>query len=447
MVFPAMTNQDYSRCLAEMFALRRYGIILGLDVIETILDRLDNPQSQFSAIHIAGTNGKGSVAAALATILQEAGFSVGLYTSPHLVRFNERIRINGRDVSDAEIVASYKAVRRVQGQTREPTFFEYTTAMAFDVFGRAGVDWAVIETGMGGRLDATNILTPKVSIITNISLEHRMYLGHTIAAITGEKGGIIKPDTPVVTGVTQKSAIDTLEAIAIEKSAPIYRLGRDFHVRRNRKGGFSYAGITHRWPDMRTCLAGAHQFSNAAITLAACEILIQQQVPIDVTAIQRGLASVKWPGRLEILNTTPAVIIDGAHNLMAARHLARFLKREMPGRRITLVIGILDDKAYGAMLRALIPCAFRVIVTQPVIDRALPVEKLRKAVSALGHDVETIPNVAAAVNTACDTTPPEDAVCIAGSLYVVGEAMQALFARGIRDTQKPSPMTDSLFHP
>lgn len=447
MVFPAMTNQDYSHCLAEMFALRRYGIILGLDVIETILDRLDNPQSRFSAIHIAGTNGKGSVAAALATILQEAGFSVGLYTSPHLVRFNERIRINGRDVSDADIIASYKAVRRVQGQTREPTFFEYTTAMAFDIFGRAGVDWAVIETGMGGRLDATNILTPKVSIITNISLEHRMYLGHTIAAITREKGGIIKPDTPVVTGVTQKSAIDTLEAIATEKSAPLYRLGRDFHFRRNRNGGFSYAGITHRWPDMRTCLAGAHQFSNAAITLAACEILIQQQISIDTAAIQRGLASVKWPGRLEILKTTPTVIIDGAHNLIAARHLARFLKQEMQERRITLVIGILDDKAYGAMLRALLPCASRVIVTQPVIDRALPVEKLRKAVSALGHDVETITDVATAVNTACDTTSPEDAVCIAGSLYVVGEAMQALFARGIWDMQKPAPMADSHFHP
>lgn len=430
-----------------MFALRRYGIILGLDVIEAILNRLDNPQSRFSAIHIAGTNGKGSVAAALATILQEAGFSVGLYTSPHLIRFNERIRINGRDATDAEIITAYKAVRQVQSATREPTFFEYTTAMAFDIFGRAGVDWAVIETGMGGRLDATNILTPKVSIITNISLEHRMYLGRTIAAITGEKGGIIKPGTPVVTGVTQKSAIETLEAIAAEKSAPLYRLGRDFHVRRNGNGGFFYAGITHRWPDMRTSLAGAHQFGNAAITLAACEILIRQQVPIDISAIQKGLASVRWPGRLEILKTTPMVIIDGAHNLMAARHLARFLKSEMPGRQITLVIGILDDKAYGAMLRALLPCASRVIVTQPVIDRALPVEKLRKAVSALGYDALTIADVAAAVNMAYDTTPPEGAVCIAGSLYVVSEAMQALYARGIRDPRKPAPMTNSHFHP
>lgn len=431
-----MKNQDYSHYLAEMFALRRYGIILGLDVVETILERLGNPHNRFCAIHIAGTNGKGSVAAALATILQEAGFSVGLYTSPHLVRFNERIRINGRDVSDADVVSAYKAVRAVQGDTREPTFFEYTTAMAFDIFGKAGVDWAVIETGMGGRLDATNILSPRVSIITNISLEHRMYLGNTIAAIAGEKGGIIKPGTPVVTGVTQKSAIETIEAIATEKSAPLYRLGRDFCFRRNRNNGFSYAGIANHWPDMQTCLAGAHQFSNAAITLAACEILIQQQVPLDITAVKKGLATVKWPGRLEIRNTTPPVIIDGAHNLMAARHLARFLAQEMSDRPITLVIGILDDKPYGAMLRTLLPCAARIIVTQPVIDRALPVEKLRKAVSSMGHAVEAIPDVAAAVHAACDTTPSDGAVCIAGSLYVVGEAMQALNARSIREHDK-----------
>ena len=172
-----------------MFGLRRYGIILGLDVIKNMLDRLGNPEKCFSAIHIAGTNGKGSVAAALATVLQKAGFSVGLYTSPHLLRFNERIRINGRDVSDAEVIEAYQTVRNVhQTGSREPTFFEYTTAMAFDIFGRTGVDWAVVETGMGGRLDATNILSPKISVITNISLEHRTFLGNTIAAIAGEKG-------------------------------------------------------------------------------------------------------------------------------------------------------------------------------------------------------------------------------------------------------------------
>lgn len=415
-----------------MFSLRRYGIILGLDVIENILDRLGNPQKRFLAVHVAGTNGKGSVAAAMATILQEAGFSVGLYTSPHLVRFNERIRINGREVSDAEIIAAYKSVRKVLAGAREPTFFEYTTAMAFDIFGRAGVDWAVIETGMGGRLDATNILTPQVSIITNISMEHRVYLGNTISAIAGEKGGIIKPEIPVITGVTQQSAISTIAAIAAEKSAPLYRLGRDFHLRRNRSGGFSYAGINNRWHNMQTCLAGAHQFGNAAITLAACEILIQQKVPLDIITIKKGLASVKWPGRLEIINTAPTIIIDGAHNLMAARHLARFLTREMPGRPITLVIGILDDKPYGAMLRALLPCASRVIVTQPVIDRALPVEKLRDAAAAMGHDAETVLDVAVAVQRAIDSAPSDGVVCIAGSLYVVGEAMQALHAMGVR---------------
>ncbi len=427
-----MSENDYSKCLDEMFSLRRYGIVLGLDVIESILDRLGNPQKRFSAIHIAGTNGKGSVAAALAAILQEAGFSVGLYTSPHLVRFNERIRINGKDIADSEIINAYKTVRNVRVGSREPTFFEYTTAMAFDIFGRAGVDWAVVETGMGGRLDATNILAPKVSIITNISLEHRAYLGNTIAAIAGEKGGIIKSSTPVITGVTQKSAIAVLETVAAEKSAPLYRLGRDFQLRRDRRGGFSYAGITHHWKNMRTCLAGAHQFGNAAITLAACEMLMDQQVAIDIAAVQKGLASVRWPGRLEIINTAPPVIIDGAHNLMAARHLARFLGQEMAGRRITLVIGILDDKPYGAMLRTLLPHARRIIVTQPVIDRALPAETLHSTVTTMGRAAEIIPNVADAVRKALGETPPEEAVCVAGSLYVVGEAIQTLAAMGIR---------------
>jgi dihydrofolate synthase / folylpolyglutamate synthase len=431
MVAP-MSENDYSQCLDEMFGLRRYGIILGLDVVETILDRLGNPHNRFSAIHIAGTNGKGSVAAALAAILQEAGFSVGLYTSPHLVRFNERIRINGRDVSDSDIVEAYKTVREVQAGSREPTFFEYTTAMAFDIFGRAGVDWAVVETGMGGRLDATNILAPKVSVITNISLEHRLYLGNTIAAIAGEKGGIIKPGTPVITGVTQKSAIEALEAIAAAKSAPLYRLGRDFQLRRDRSGGFSYSGITHHWKNMRTCLAGAHQFGNAAITLAACEALMEQQAAVDIAAVRKGLAAVRWPGRLEIINTTPRIIIDGAHNLMAARHLGRFLGQDTNGRKITLVIGILDDKPYGAMLRTLLPHSSRIIVTQPDIDRALPAATLYETIAAMGRIAETMPNVADAVFSAFKETPPDGAICIAGSLYVVGEAIQALEAMGIR---------------
>ena len=194
-----------------MYSLRRFGIILGLDMIQDILKALGNPHKDYKSIHVAGTNGKGSIASSLASILQAAGYTVGLYTSPHLIRFNERIKINSREISDQEIVAAYLRVKKGVKGDREPTFFEYTTAMAFDHFNKKKVDWAVIETGMGGRLDATNVLAPEVSIISNLSLEHQMYLGNTLTQIAEEKGGIIKSGIPVVTGVRQKAALSVLK--------------------------------------------------------------------------------------------------------------------------------------------------------------------------------------------------------------------------------------------
>jgi dihydrofolate synthase/folylpolyglutamate synthase len=199
-------KDTYNRCLKTLYGLRRFGIILGLDTIKGILNALGNPQNNFGCIHVAGTNGKGSVASALSSILQESGYKVGLYTSPHLVRFNERICINNRQISDADVVKSHKAVQQVHHGNRSPTFFEFATAMALYEFGRQTVDWAVIETGMGGRYDATNVIQPAMSIITNVSMEHRDYLGNTLARITREKAGIIKPGVPVVTAIKQKQA-------------------------------------------------------------------------------------------------------------------------------------------------------------------------------------------------------------------------------------------------
>jgi dihydrofolate synthase/folylpolyglutamate synthase len=186
------TKESYNNCLKNLYSLRRYGIILGLDIIGNILKGVGNPHNNFNTIHVAGTNGKGSIASALSTILHKAGYKVGLYTSPHLVRFNERICVNNHPVSDENVVAAYRAVKSAHHGSREPTFFEFTTAMAFYEFGRHNVEWAVVETGMGGRLDATNIIIPALTIVTNISLEHKLYLGNTITEITREKGGIIK---------------------------------------------------------------------------------------------------------------------------------------------------------------------------------------------------------------------------------------------------------------
>ena len=413
-----------------MYGMRRFGIILGLDTIGSILDGLGNPHKTFSAIHIAGTNGKGSVASALATILQQAGYRVGLYTSPHLIRFNERICVNGIPISDDAVVDSWEAVREVHHGDREPTFFEFSTAMAFFEFGRQGVDYAVIETGMGGRMDATNVVTPLVSVITNISLEHKTYLGSTIKAIAGEKAGIIKAGIPVVTGVAQKNARTVIEAVAADRSAPVYLKGRDFRVRRNGDDRFSYRGIDNAWPHMRTNLMGGHQVDNAALTLAACELLMRDEIALSRENIQAGLMLNRWPGRLEVVSQRPFVVLDGAHNLMAARRLSRFLLDTLAGRRVTMVAGILDDKPYEKILKDLIAPCERLILTQPKIDRALPPKKLQAAARPLIDNIEIVPDVGDAVRHAIATSGPDDAVCVAGSLYVVGEAKAALEKSG-----------------
>ncbi|MCG2751304.1 MAG: bifunctional folylpolyglutamate synthase/dihydrofolate synthase [Desulfobacteraceae bacterium] len=422
---------DYQACLDEMFGLARFGIVLGLDTIRKILSEIGNPQEGYSCIHIAGTNGKGSIASSLSTILLMAGYKVGLYTSPHLVRFNERICINNIPISDEEVVESYLEVKNADTGPRKATFFEITTAMALLKFKKSKVDWAIIETGMGGKLDATNVLFPKVSIISNISLEHQDYLGKTIAKISGEKAGIIKPKVPVVTGVKQKSAVAILEKVAKENHAPLYRLGEAFHIRRNRNQTFNYNGLDQKAEHLKTSLAGKHQADNAALVLAACEVLSREGVRIPFETIRNGIENNQWPGRLEVVSRNPLVILDGAHNLAAAKLLGRYLS-ELPGHPdLTLVIGILDDKPYEAMLRELLPVCKKVILTSPKIDRALPVEKLFAVAEKLHGKIEMIKDVEEAVFHAMDQATAGEAVCIAGSLYVVGEAKQALGKRGI----------------
>lgn len=420
----------YKNCLESMYKLRRFGIKLGLETIKSILADLGNPQEGFACIHVAGTNGKGSIASSLSSILAASGYRVGLYTSPHLVKFNERISINNKPVADKNVVDAYNAVKNADYGDREPTFFEFATAMAFYEFGKARVDWAVIETGMGGRLDATNIINPALSIISNIALEHQAYLGDTIAQIAGEKGGIIKKSIPVVSGVSQKSAIKVIKGIAKKYSAPLYQFGDDFRGAGTEKDGFSYfgsySGIVKQWHNMRSGLAGEHQIDNAAIALAACEVLISSGVELPEQKIREGLENTSWPGRLELICKAPIILLDGAHNLEAAQKLAGYLSASLNDRKITLVIGILDDKPYEDMLACLIPFCSRVILTQPKIDRSLSPDKLYPMAKKFAFDVSIISDVGAAVKHAVETALPEEAVCIAGSLYVVGEAKQAL---------------------
>lgn len=418
--------------LAALYRLRRFGIKFGLSTITRLLRGLGNPHERFSSIHVAGTNGKGSTAAFLSSILTHAGYKVGLYTSPHLVRFNERIQVNGQAISDTDVARVLEAVQRVYTQGDPPTFFECATAMALHHFALAGVDWAVLETGMGGRYDATNIVEPEACVISNIGLEHQEYLGNTLAAIAREKAGIIKQGVGVVTGTRQKNALKVIENVAKEKGASLHRLGKDIRVRKEKGGSFTYFGVHRRWPRVKIGMIGEHQISNAALALGVVDLLLQKGIAVPDQAIYSGLATTRWPARLEVVSQKPFILLDGAHNPSAARTLRRFLEDGVHVKGLILVVGILADKAWKPMLRDLTRVADTMILTRPEYERAADPNELAAFVRTLTRDVIVIPHLPDAVSLAIDEAGEDNGVCITGSLYTVGDAKAYLASRGIR---------------
>ena len=422
--------------LQSLYRLRRFGIKLGLESITRLMRGLGDPQDAYPCIHIAGTNGKGSVAAILASILTQAGFRIGLYTSPHLVRFNERIQVNGNPASDHAIIEAAHAAMKVYAQGDPPTFFECATAMALYHFANVGVDWAVVETGMGGRYDATNIIHPQACVITNVSLEHTEYLGNRLDKIAYEKAGIIKAGAGVVTGIVQKKPLAVVAEVAAEKSVPLLRLGKDMRIRRGRGNRFTYFGTHHRWADLEVGLSGSHQKKNAALALGTLELLIQNGLEVSKKTIKSGLLKVHWPGRLELVATSPVVVLDGAHNPSAIRNLKQYLKGGGGQKKWILVVGILADKGWKAMLSDLSDTAARIILTKPDYERAEDPEKLASILQAISScPITVVPNVADAVSLAMHQAGPDDAVCVTGSLYTVGEA-KAYFEGLDRGTQE-----------
>ncbi len=322
---------DYDSAVDFLCRLQKVGIKFGLNRTENLLERLGNPHRRFRAIHIAGTNGKGSTAAMLSSILTSHGHRVGLYTSPHLVRFTERFRINDQEAPADAIFQAFQDVMGVIAGNEWPTFFEAVTAMAFHYFAKEAVDWAVVETGMGGRLDATNVVNPEVAIITNVAMDHQEFLGATLSAIAREKAGIVKEATPLVTAVRQPAAQSTLKTTCLKKRAPLFRYGIHFRSRRNGLQRFHYHGLSHSWSDLPLGLLGEHQSINAATALAALEILESKgTLRLDPTAVGEGLLRVRWPGRLEILETSPLVVLDGAHNPHGAESLRTALASTSP---------------------------------------------------------------------------------------------------------------------
>lgn len=417
---------DVKAALDYLFSLENRGIHLDLGPVTGLLAAVGNPHRSYRTIHVAGSNGKGSVAALTASMLRRAGYRVGLYTSPHLVDFRERIRI-GDDMIGEDELARLAAFLRPH-VTDEITFFEFATALAFLYFHQCSVEVAVIETGMGGRLDATNCVVPEVSIITTISMEHERYLGSRLSLIAAEKGGIIKEGGFCVTGATQKQALEVLESIARERRAHLFRAGRDFTARRRGNQTFSYYGMKRTLKHVALPLMGGHQVKNAALALAAVEILSERAMAVDDRAMVEGVASVRWEGRLEIIDRNPLVIVDGAHNPEGVRALCRTLRDDMTWKRLIVVFGVMRDKRYRTMLSLLAAVADTIILTEPPSreDRTLHLSGREAWLpEGRGTDFEVVPDPEKALLRARELAGADDCVLVAGSLYLVGAVKRA----------------------
>lgn len=365
---------NYPEFLNYLNKKEKIGIKFGLDNINYLLERLDFPHKKLHYIHIAGTNGKGSVAAMLSSILNRAGIKVGLYTSPHLVDVRERIRINERDITSEELFEIAKKV--IPLSQPETTYFELLTAIAIEYFYEKGVEIAIMEVGMGGRLDATNVCYGEIAIITDISLEHTQYLGNTIEGIRMEKMAIVKPGSVVITAESLDS----------------------------------------KYPNFKLNILGVHQLRNCALALKAIDTLRGKGYKIPEESIRKGLANVRWPGRFQIFNKDPLIVLDGAHNPGAALVLRKAVEKYL-GTQVVLIIGILKDKDYKTILDILIPIAKRIITVTPSSERALSGEVLKEYVK--DKPVEYIPNVIDALHSVNNDSP----ILITGSLYLIGEVL------------------------
>ena len=451
---------SYDTAIARMYALghelaQTPSHKFDLTHMRVLLAALDNPERRFPGVLIAGTNGKGSTASTLASILQASGLRTGLYTSPHLVRINERIRIVGEkivgeQISDDDFALVHDLVDRTaerlvsEGELPwHPSFFEMLTAIAFEHFARRKVDIAVLEVGMGGRLDATNVVEPRVSVITDISLDHQKFLGNTVAEIAGEKAGIIRPGGVVVTLPQQPQANDVIGNTILELGAravnavpyvpPVSPASAQYLVPSARNNPVSRYPLQVMGKQIlvETPLIGRHQLRNVALAIAAAEELGRQGLPVTAAAIERGIRETNWPGRFQVLSATgsaPEYVFDVAHNPAGAWALRSTLSAVYPDRPLTFVFGAMRDKAIGEMAEILFPLAERVIATRAENPRSASPKEIRAAASRTSIQVEEAADVAAALELA-RTSRPDAVVVITGSIYIVGEAMRLLGAR------------------
>ena len=430
----------YSEAVQRLLWLGHEGRSLKWDLenVRAVLERLGRPERKFASIHIAGTNGKGSVAAMIASILRDAGHRTGLYTSPHLERMNERIAVNGTAVGDEEFAAAFNAVSEtVEALLAEgtlphhPSYFECLTAMALWHFARARVEMAVLEVGLGGRLDATNVVRPDLSVITAIDFDHERYLGYSIEKIAGEKAGILKPGVPVLSAARHPVARAVVARQAKTVGAPlvdveaVYR-AEEVHSHQLGRYAFEAKGPDGFSMTVALSMRGAFQVQNALVAVASVRELSRRDWRISERAVADGIKAAEWPGRMELVRRNPLVFLDGAHNPAGVREVVRFWQDHLPGRKIHLVYGTVRDKAVEELTEALFPLAVRVVVTQPSTPRAASAELLASLAKAQDRDVQVEPDPIMAVQSALERAGPEDVVFVTGSLFLVGDCRRWL---------------------
>ena len=436
---------DYQRAVRYLLSLGRElaaptqaaAAKFDLENISVLLERLGRPDRAYATVHIAGTNGKGSTAAFTESILRDAGFRTGLNTSPHLERINERIRINGEEVGDAAFAETFTRIHRVieellaEGKLRaHPTYFECVTGLAFEVFARERVEFGVIEVGLGGRLDATNVISPAVSVITRIDFDHENYLGHSLAEIAGEKAGILKYHLPAVSAPQLPEVREILRSRARELRCPLVETEEAYRIEQEIvEGGGVRAMVTEMPSGTQFSLAprlpGRFQLQNALNAVAAARLLQARDFRITNENIERGIAATVWPGRLEQLQSQPDIYLDGAHNPGAANELAHFLQENFTGRNVILIYGAMRDKAVDEVTGSLFPRVAEVIFTQPNSPRAVSAAQLAEMAGHHAAHFSIVRDAEAALELALAKARPEDAIFITGSLYLVGQLRHA----------------------
>jgi dihydrofolate synthase/folylpolyglutamate synthase len=421
-----------------LYSFDKYGWVFGLDRIRFLLEQVGNPQDSLKIIHVAGTNGKGSVCQYISSVLEKAGYTVGEYLSPHIERFSERITINNKEISDDDLARLIMQVRpfveKMMQQNNTPTFFEIVTVLACLYFKERAVDFSVVEVGLGGRLDATNVVHPLVSVITNISLEHTDILGKDAASIASEKAGIIKENIAVITAA-KHDAFDVIQRTARERNAPILCIDQTMWKRICFQWKYQEFLIHGSFKDytVRTSLLGQHQGENITVAIAVIERLQMNGLYITDNDIIEGIAAASHPGRMELVSDNPLILLDGAHNPAGVHMLVETLQQDFSTHRLILVLGVLKDKDIRSMLAAVVPIAEVVIVTKTKVLRAADPEMLKQDILKLNANKTVLvhPSVPDAIDHARNIARQNDLICVTGSLFTVGEARSYLLSRKI----------------